>query len=270
MICAKRGCTGTIPYIVLEMVPWLAVWLKAESFYFTLFSHFIKKWLFILEPSLRSQVSDVARLGEITGVCRHGGCSEGVGELLGSECFERIQTLTWGRGLFVLADTFLTAVILSFSSWLAPTPPLFSFFTSILPSLIPCLLKIAQTTYFLLYISQSFLLQTVSFQIHHGLFPARDFCPNNHRIIFILIAIIKATKAQWCFHFGRFSFMLNWNLTLFIKELISSEKLLSSHFIILKNPCLVKSEMCNLPVLAWRPVPLIYYRVSLMWTAVSY
>lgn len=38
--------------------------------------------------------TDVARLGEITGVCRHGGCSGGVGELLGSECFERIQTLT--------------------------------------------------------------------------------------------------------------------------------------------------------------------------------
>lgn len=175
--------------------------------------------------------SDVARLGEITGVCRHGGCSEGVGELLGSECFERIQTLTWGRGLFVLADTFLTAVILSFSSWLAPTPPPFSFLTSILPSLIPSLLKVAQTTCFLLYISQSFLCR-LSFRIHHGIFPARDFCPNNHRIVYILIAIIKATKVQWCFPFGCFSFMLNWNLTLFIKELISSEKLLSSHFII--------------------------------------
>lgn len=37
-------------------------------------------------------------------------------------------------GLFVLADTFLTAVILSFSSWLAATPPHF-FLYSVLPCL---------------------------------------------------------------------------------------------------------------------------------------
>lgn len=64
---------------------------------------------------------------------------EGMSGWLGSGCSERTQTLPWGQGLFVLADTFLTAVIQSFSSWLATTPPHF------LPSIHPSLLKAAKT-----------------------------------------------------------------------------------------------------------------------------
>lgn len=69
---------------------------------------------------------------------------EGVGGWLGCGCSERTQTLPWGQGLFVLADTFLTAVIQSFSSWLATTPPP-SFFPSFHPSFPPSLLKAAKT-----------------------------------------------------------------------------------------------------------------------------
>lgn len=74
MICAKRGCTETVPYIVLEMVPWLAVWLKATHYLFHIIITFYEEMVVYFRAIAQVSSSDVARLGEITGVCRHGGC----------------------------------------------------------------------------------------------------------------------------------------------------------------------------------------------------
>lgn len=83
--------TGTIYYVNGPMVGSVA---KGGKLLFHIIFTFYEEMVVYFRAITQVSGSDVARLGEITGVCRHGGCSEGVGELLGSECFERIQTLT--------------------------------------------------------------------------------------------------------------------------------------------------------------------------------